>query len=60
MLSAREYDMINIRAYLQKLSEHVDSVERGEQSEHDLDIMSDALVFLLGELGYQPEDFAME
>ena len=57
MLTARESDIINLRAYLDKLSEHLKKAENGEKPENDLDIISDALVDLLAALGYQPEDF---
>jgi hypothetical protein len=53
----RESDYTLLRLYLHQLLTHVDCVKAGVNPEHDLDIMSDALVELLADLGYQPEDF---
>ena len=53
----RESDYTLLRIYLNQLLSHVGSVKAGANPEHDLDIMSDALVDLLADLGYQPEDF---
>lgn len=59
-MDLKKYDIENIREYLEILTAHVDTIEREEAPVHDLDIMSDALVALLIDLGYGPEDCEME